>query len=140
MPDFDPMLEGTQFAIMERRQNREEAALETFKKDMARVLERYLPEIDSQDPDLSQRATMAASVLAMIKNAPTYQSVREGMKQLQGIFGHSVAKQVTHTHLTLEARVTAGIEQVRALGLLPESPTVVTVDQPERPAVADLPP
>lgn len=104
--------------VIQRKQQIEESALIGLNRALEKVYKRFEPEIQTENPDLSQRPVMAAAVLAMMKCAPTFRDAREGMKQLQGIFGHSVQKVETHNHLTLDARVAAGIQEAERLGLL----------------------
>jgi hypothetical protein len=104
--------------VVTRKQQREETSLEVLHRSLEKVYARFKPEIESDNPDLNQRAVMAAAVLAMVRAAPTYRDAREGLKQLQTIHGHSVTKHETHNHLNLDSRLAAGIQEAQRLGLL----------------------
>lgn len=118
--------EALSLNVITRRQQREESSLSKLHTALTKVYERFAPEIESDNPDLNQRAVMAAAVLAMVKAAPTYRDAREGLKQLQTIHGHSVTKTETHNHLTLDSRLAQGIAEAERMGLIPK---VVEVEE-----------
>lgn len=111
--------------VLTRRQNREEAALVQFKDRARKVIDRYTAELEQDDPDLSERRTMAGLVMAKIDSSSTEREVTSALKILQGTFGHTVQQhQVTHTHLTLEARLETGIAAAKRMGFIQDAEVV----------------
>lgn len=94
--------------------NRTRDALGAFKARFEPVFQRYETQI-ADNPDLSDKETMAASWIALIRDATTLNVAERSLAQLQKVFGHD-EKKVTITDGRSPERVMADVgERLRRL-------------------------